>query len=234
MALIATLLLALPGLGRAATITVDTTGDPGPAGTCDLRAAIANANNQNQSGSTNCAAGNCTDTINFSVSGAITLGSTLPAIANTSPGSLTHRWQRARHHRRWGQFVSNSHRELKGYPSPETSDAVSRGLGRRTCYFEQWHPDCRQRYVFGQPSCLAGVLIENASPFNRAPRNTATVTNSTFSANVSRPVDGVVFAGRRHPKRWQHGDHHEQHVFGQPGLRRFRRLRRRRRHRQSI
>jgi hypothetical protein len=81
--------LSMTGLARAATITVNTLGDPGVSGTCDLRDAIINANNKNQSGSTNCTAGIGTDTISFSVSGTITLGSTLPAVANVSPGSLT-------------------------------------------------------------------------------------------------------------------------------------------------
>jgi hypothetical protein len=68
------LFLAMPGLARAATIAVNTVGDPGVSGTCDLRDAITNANGKNQSGSTNCAGGTGTDTIIFSVGGTITLG----------------------------------------------------------------------------------------------------------------------------------------------------------------
>ena len=83
------LLIAMPGAARAATITVNTLGDPGVSGTCDLRDAIVNANGKDQSGSTNCTGGTGTDTIVFSISGTITLGSTLPAIANTTPESLT-------------------------------------------------------------------------------------------------------------------------------------------------
>jgi len=83
-------LLMMSGLTRAATITVTTRADPaGASGTCSLRQAITNANGKNQSGSTNCTAGTGTDTIVFSVTGKITLGSALPTITNTSPGSLT-------------------------------------------------------------------------------------------------------------------------------------------------
>ena len=71
------------------TITVNTTDDPGTPTECSLRAAINNANNQTSDANSTCAAGTGQDTINFSVSGGITLGSTLPAIANTSPGNLT-------------------------------------------------------------------------------------------------------------------------------------------------
>jgi CSLREA domain-containing protein/uncharacterized repeat protein (TIGR02543 family) len=43
-------------------------------GACTLREAIVNANTDDQSGSTDCAAGSGTDTVLFSVSGTITLG----------------------------------------------------------------------------------------------------------------------------------------------------------------
>ena len=79
----------IPTVLHANTITVNTLGDPGPSGTCDLRDAITNANNKNQSGSASCVAGSGIDTIVFSVSGAITLASDLTPVANASGGSLT-------------------------------------------------------------------------------------------------------------------------------------------------
>jgi predicted outer membrane repeat protein len=79
----------VPSAVRASTITVNTTGDPGPIGSCDLRDAITNANNKDQSGSTNCVAGSGADTIVFSVGGTITLGSDLTPVANPSGSSLT-------------------------------------------------------------------------------------------------------------------------------------------------
>jgi CSLREA domain-containing protein len=73
-------------------ITVNTISDSSGSGDglCSLREAINNANSPGtDTTGSDCAMGTGTDTINFSVSGTITLGSTLPAIANTSPGSLT-------------------------------------------------------------------------------------------------------------------------------------------------
>src|SRR5438874_10943807 len=56
-----------------ATITVNSLADGAQAndGQCTLREALLNANNNNQSGSTDCAAGSGTDTINFTVTGTI-------------------------------------------------------------------------------------------------------------------------------------------------------------------
>jgi hypothetical protein len=57
---------------------------------CSLREAIANANGPGvDTTGGDCAVGTGNDIISFSVSGTMTLGSALPAIANTSPGSLT-------------------------------------------------------------------------------------------------------------------------------------------------
>src|SRR5579862_2326307 len=77
----------------ANTITVNNTTDPATVsgnGFCTLREAIDNADSPGvHTTGGDCAAGTGQDTINFSVSGEITLSSALPAIANTSPGSLT-------------------------------------------------------------------------------------------------------------------------------------------------
>jgi len=71
------------------TITVNTIDDPGLATQCDLRDAITAANtNSTVNGCVVSGTGN--SLINFSVSGVIALnGGPLPAIANTSPNSLT-------------------------------------------------------------------------------------------------------------------------------------------------
>jgi CSLREA domain-containing protein len=85
-------LVALVGLvwasspAWAAEITVDTTADEQNTNTqCSLREAILNANGDNQSGSSACAAGNGEDTIHFGLgpSATITLGSQLPTITDT-------------------------------------------------------------------------------------------------------------------------------------------------------
>jgi CSLREA domain-containing protein len=74
-------------------ITVTNTTDPASTSGnkfCTLREAINNANAKSDTSGGDCTAGTGTDTIVFSVSGTITLAQgTLPAIANSSPGSLT-------------------------------------------------------------------------------------------------------------------------------------------------
>jgi len=60
------------------TITVNTIDDPGLDTQCDLRDAITAANTKAAVPGSACAAGTGNDTINFSVSGTITLGSGLP------------------------------------------------------------------------------------------------------------------------------------------------------------
>jgi CSLREA domain-containing protein len=76
-------------VARAASLTVNSLADGAPAndGACTLREAIINANHNDQSGSTDCAAGSGEDTITFTVSGTITLVSPLPDIAD--PATLT-------------------------------------------------------------------------------------------------------------------------------------------------
>lgn len=81
--LMAALALATGSGALAATITVNSTADPGSAGICTLRDAITAANDK--AATNGCAAGTGTDTIKFSVTGTITLGATLPAI----DGNLT-------------------------------------------------------------------------------------------------------------------------------------------------
>ncbi len=78
---VAVLIITLMGLGvqgasvaRAASIVVTTTTDEiNTNGQCSLREAIINANNDDQSGSTDCAAGSGDDTITFAVDGTFTL-----------------------------------------------------------------------------------------------------------------------------------------------------------------
>jgi len=73
----------IPSALDASTIKVNTTDDPGTSKNCSLRAAINNANGKTADSNSSCAAGTGIDTIDFSVSGTITLGSALPAIQNT-------------------------------------------------------------------------------------------------------------------------------------------------------
>lgn len=79
--------IALPGRTLAATIVVNSTDDTAVAsdGKCTLREAINNANSNTDTTSGDCTAGSGADTITFSVSGTITLGSTLPTV-NSADG----------------------------------------------------------------------------------------------------------------------------------------------------
>jgi len=71
-------------------ITVNNFTDPASTsgnGFCTLREAINNANAASDTPGGDCVAGTGTDTINFSLSGTITITRTLPEVSNTSPGS---------------------------------------------------------------------------------------------------------------------------------------------------
>jgi CSLREA domain-containing protein len=87
------MLVAMPGLARAATITVTTLADPtGAAGSCSLRNAITAANTQ--TATNNCTAGvGTTDTIVFEtgLTGTIAIGNTgtLPAIVGGETLTIT-------------------------------------------------------------------------------------------------------------------------------------------------
>ena len=67
------------------TITVNTVTDDSGSddGLCSVRKAINNANSKSDTTGGDCVAGIGTDTIVFNLSGTITLGSTLPTVANT-------------------------------------------------------------------------------------------------------------------------------------------------------
>src|ERR1051325_306030 len=77
-----------------ATITVNSLGDDATAGdgNCTLREAMNNANDNADTTSGDCVAGVADDTIDFSVSGTITLGSSLPDIGGdltiSGPGAV--------------------------------------------------------------------------------------------------------------------------------------------------
>ncbi len=80
--------LALPGTGMAATIVVNSLDDTvSNNGVCTLREAVLNAEHDNHSGSTDCAAGHGADTITFSLSGTINALSSSD-LTMTSAGGL--------------------------------------------------------------------------------------------------------------------------------------------------
>jgi CSLREA domain-containing protein len=88
VALVALMTVVHASPAQAATLTVNTLADEqNTNGLCSLREAVINADNNNQTGSTDCVAGSGNDTITFTVSGQITLNSMLPNI--TDPAGLT-------------------------------------------------------------------------------------------------------------------------------------------------
>jgi CSLREA domain-containing protein len=82
-ALAGILAMLIAGSALATSYTVNTTNDSSGAGNCSLRDAINAANGSPTSGSTCTSAGTGSDTITFSVTGTITLGSTLPMITDS-------------------------------------------------------------------------------------------------------------------------------------------------------
>src|SRR6202046_2559466 len=202
------LFLATSGFARAATFTVNTTADTG---TGSLRDAINSANTSPT----------VATTINFNVSGTITLGSTLPAIANTSPGSLTIDGS--------GQAITvdganafqilsvNSGATLTlqfltllhGSPLPfgEGGAILNRGsvtVANSTFSdsqaaagdaIENTGTLSGTNSSFSDNQAIVGGAIRNElfGPF--APPATLTVTNSTFSDNLVRPTEGQVGPG---------------------------------------
>src|SRR5262245_36924078 len=75
--------IACAASANASTITVDNLGDTDEDGNgCTLREAIQNANGDDTSGSTDCAAGSGIDLIEFSASGTVSLGGALPGLTD--------------------------------------------------------------------------------------------------------------------------------------------------------
>ena len=164
------LFLVMSGMARAATFTVTNTGDSNVPGSGSLRDAINSAN----------ATPTVANTINFSVSGTITLGSTLPAIANTSPGSLTIDGS--------GQAITvdgasmfriltvNSGSTLNLGFLTLTKGSVGASGGGGGAIFNNGTMTITNSTFSGNQAGGDGAAIENT-------QGTLSVTNSTFSAN---------------------------------------------------
>ena len=168
------LFLAMSGWARAATLTVSNTNDTGIG---SLRGEILAASSG--------------DTINFSVSGTITLGSSLPAIAInlTIDGS--------------GQAITVDGAdsfEILSVNLDATLNLKSLTLTRGSsvsggAIFNSGTLTITNSTLSDNQG-VSGGAIDNATsgiPFS-APA-TLTITNSTFSANLSRPSGGVFGSG---------------------------------------
>src|SRR5260370_42526700 len=78
------ILAAMSAAAHATTYVVNTLGDTSGAGNCSLRDAINAANGTPTSGSTCATAGTGSDSIQFIVNGAISLGSPLPSVTDSN------------------------------------------------------------------------------------------------------------------------------------------------------
>jgi CSLREA domain-containing protein len=173
------------------TITVNTLNDNTTEGNglCTLREAINNANSESDTTEGNCVAGTGDDTIVFSLSGMIVLGSTLPAIANSSPGSLTIDGS--------GQTITVS--GANSFQVMEVGSGATLSLNDLTI-------------ANGAPTNSVGGGVQNDGTLtvtnstfsgNSVPTfggaifnslgDTLTVTNSTFSGNSATENGGAIF-----------------------------------------
>jgi len=186
--LIATMALFSAAAARATPYTVDTLIDSNGKGNCSLRDAINAANGSPASGSTCTTPGTGTDTINFGVSGTISLGSTLPTITDanltitgptTSPGitldgGSTHEVM---------DVLSGATHIVNLTIANGNSASVGGGISNHGTLTVTNSTFSGNGAVFG-----GGILNNNEAAL--------TVTNSTFSGN-SASVGGGIFGPLR-------------------------------------
>ncbi len=176
--------LLIPSALHANTITVNTTADPGTSKKCSLRAAITNANSESSDPTkSKCAAGSGTDTIVFSVSGTIKLGSTLPAIANISGDSLTIDGS--------GKTITVGGAGL--YQVLVVNSDATLTLNDLTIAHGNWSSDGGAIENQGTLTVTNSTFTDNSAGlgggiFNAA---TLTVTNSTFELNSAHLGGGI-------------------------------------------
>ncbi|MCC6298767.1 MAG: hypothetical protein IT314_05685, partial [Anaerolineales bacterium] len=165
--------------------------------TCDLREAITNANNDNQSGSTDCAAGSGADAITFAGNYVITLvGSQLPAV--TSQITIT------------GNGAANTIVQADAAPNVatyrvfEVSSSGNLTLDGLTVQHGRCNGACAGEIVSGGGITNDGTLVVTNSALsdNSANRGggifnnfsgTLSVANSTISGNSASVSGGGIF-----------------------------------------
>ena len=160
------LFLAMSAIARAATITVDTLSPTSVSGHCNLSDAINAANTK--AVVQGCTAGTGTDTIDFSLSGTITLSSELPAITNTSPNSLT----------------------INGSGQSITVD----GAHSFQIFSVNSGATLNLQFLTIEDGSVTSILAEGGGISNQG---TLTVANSTLSGNhaIGEGIGGVSFGG---------------------------------------
>jgi CSLREA domain-containing protein len=177
--LIAALALMGAATAQATPYIVNTLNDSNGAGNCSLRDAINAANGNPTSGSTCTTPGTGTDTINFSVNGTISLGSTLIVDANltitgptTSPGIT-----------------------LDGGGANEVMDVLSTTMHIANLTIANGSGDQGGGIInnIGTLTVTNSTFSGNSAPTGGGIDNagTLTVTNSTFSGN--RGIAGCIY-----------------------------------------
>jgi CSLREA domain-containing protein len=173
---------------QATPYTVNTLNDSNGAGNCSLRDAINAANGSPTSGSTCTAPGTGTDTINFSVNGPISLGSTLPTITDAnltisgptaSPGTTVD--------------GGNTHEVMdvsRGTTLNIANLTIANGSGEQGggIYNDLGALTVTNSTFTGNSAFGGGGGIYNA-------HGTLTVTNSTFSGNSAGTGGGIENEG---------------------------------------
>jgi CSLREA domain-containing protein len=176
------------------TITVNNLTDPASTSGnnfCTLREAINNANAKSDTSGGDCAAGTGTDTINFTVSGTITVTQSngVLTITNSSPGSLTIDGT--------GQTITvDGNHASTGFI---VNTGATANLNLLTIANGQGNGDGAGIFSFGALTVTNCTFSGNVAPGSGgAIQNfggTLTVSNSTFSGNSSNFVGGAIANG---------------------------------------
>ncbi len=166
-------------------------------GLCSLREAIINANNDNQSGSIDCAAGFGTDTITFAGNYTISLGSNLPQITTTIII----------------QGLGPANTQIVGGLNVRDFNVAAAGnltLYDLTLRNSNCDTSCPTHPRFGGSILNAGrvtinnsVIVNNVASASGADGGAIynmagsflTVTNSTFANNTANRAGGAIFDG---------------------------------------
>ena len=240
--IIAALALSTPARAQT-TITVNSLNDPSDSGNCTLRDAI----NVAQGGIISpdvCSTGGSGSpyTIVFSVTGTIMLSSSLPAIANTSPGSLTITGPTTSPgitidgggsyevmSVNFGATLNVANLIISNGFGEEGGGGI-KNFGTLTVTNSTFSANGTASGHLAAASINAGTLTVTNSTFsgNSASNGggisndggTLTVTNSTFSGNSAVNSGGGIYNDR-------HADGHQQHLLRQRRQRRRRHLQRR-------
>lgn len=187
--LLITLIFSLstpPSLAHAASLTVNSLADTKAVdGYCTLREAVENANN-NSATNADCAAGSGADTITFSVSGTITLGTNLTGISDTAGLTIDGT----------GQAVTISGNNLT--PVASVPGNVSLTLNYLTI------ADGNTNIYGGAIQNYGTLTIANSTFSNNHNssydggaiynRNTVIITDSTFSGNSAASNGGGIYS----------------------------------------